>query len=258
MDSRRLTTYIGSMTDGSITVVPSVHFSPRHRRRVRETIRASEPDLVAVELGERRYDRLERSQQGLDLSGMSPPAAVSYQLLRAIQRTVVRLSGLDPETSDMETAVETAAEVGVDVALIDDPIDETVTALASAVGPLTFPRSVARAYTLSPAEQLERLELIGLPFEEIQDGDDVEPLVEHVRDLFPELAEVLVDRRDRSMAERLDSLRREGYDVVAVVGAAHHNGLERELNVLGAGEYGPETAVPIVTPSMDVARIPLD
>ena len=246
------------MTEGSITVVPSVHFSQRHRRRVCETIRASEPDLVAVELGEQRYDRLERSQRGLDLTGMSPPAAVTYQLLRAIQQTVVRLSGLDPETSDMETAIETAVEVGVDVALIDDPIDETVTALASAVDPLTFPRSFARAYTLSPAQQLERLELVGLPFEEVEDGDDVEPLVEHVRYLFPELAEVLVDRRDRSMAERLDSLRREGYDVVAVVGAAHHNGLERELDVLDREPAVLRTDVPIRSPMKSVTRIHID
>ncbi|WP_290819153.1 TraB domain-containing protein [Halovivax sp.] len=240
---------------GSVTIVPSVHFSPSHRRRVRETIRDERPDLVAVELGDRRFDRLDRRTGGPDLNGLTGPAAAAYLTLRTIQRSVVRLYGLDPETTDMETAVETAAELDLDVALIDDPIDETVGALARRVGPMSLPRSFLRAQRLSPSERIARLELLSLPFEDVEHGDDVQPLVEHVRELFPELADVLVDRRDHAMAERLDALRRRGHDVVAIVGAAHHNGIERRLTELADREAAPDRPVPIVTPSMDVTRI---
>lgn len=242
---------------GSVTIVPSVHFSSPHRRRVRETIRGERPDLVAVELGDSRFDRLDRRAGGPDLSEMAGPVAAAYVTLRTIQRSVARLYGLDPESTDMEAAVETAAELDLDVALIDDPIRETVAALASRIGPMTLPRSVLRAQRLGPAERLERLELLSLPFEEVEHGDDVQPLVDHVRDLFPELAEVLVDRRDLAMAERLDALRRRGHDVVAVVGAAHHNGIERHLADLEERESAPEATVPIVTPTTDVTSIPV-
>lgn len=220
------------MTDtGSITVVPSVHFSATHRRRVRETIRSERPDLVAVELGEGRFDRLERAADRSEPfpDGLAPPARAAYRILRTVQRTVVRLYGLDPGTTDMETAIETAAELDLDVALVDEPIEETVSALARAVSPITFPRSFLRAQFMTPQERLEQLELLTLPFDEVEHGDDVQPVVDTVRRLFPELAAVLIDERDRAMAERLHALRTDGYDVVAVVGAAHHNGIERHL-----------------------------
>lgn len=100
---------------GTITFVPSVHFSPTHRRRVRDTIRGEEPDLVAVELDERRFERFERHTR------------------------------LDPGQTDMETAVETAAELDIDLALIDEPITEAIAALSTRVGLETIPKMLTRA-----------------------------------------------------------------------------------------------------------------
>lgn len=245
--------------DGSVTLVPSVHFSETHRRRVRETIRAERPDLVAVELGEHRFERLERSSTASDevLGRLEPPASAAYLALRTIQRTVVRLFGLDTETTDMETAIETAAELDLDVALVDDPIEDTTTALVERIGPATFPRSIIRSQFTTPEERLEQLELLTMPFEDVEHGDDVQPLVDHVRRIFPEFAEVLVDRRDRAMAERLHVLRLEGHDVVAVVGAAHHNGVERILSDLDERDVVPDVDVPVRSPRRDVTPIPI-
>ncbi|RQG98997.1 TraB domain-containing protein [Natrarchaeobius oligotrophus] len=247
---------------GSVTLVPSVHFSPVHRRRVRTAIRDAEPDLVAVELDERRYERMERNARlGFDdLASLPPATACVYAILRTIQRTVVRLYGFDPETTDMEAAVETASELGIDVALIDDPIAETISALVSRVGPATVPRTLLRAQRLDPARQAEQLELLAQPFEEIERGDDVQPAIDQLRHLFPEVAEVMIDRRDRAMARRLHALRRDGYDVVAVVGAGHHNGVRDELARLEDAGNGVDLddPVPIRTPTRSVTRIPIE
>jgi len=122
---------------GTITLVPSVHFSPTHRRRVRAAIREAAPDLVAVELDESRFDRLE-GDTGPDIAELTrelpPPTAAAYSALRALQRSVVRLYGLDPEYTDMEAAIETAAEIETDIALIDEPIDEIMQALPAGSG----------------------------------------------------------------------------------------------------------------------------
>ncbi|ARS90854.1 TraB domain-containing protein [Natrarchaeobaculum aegyptiacum] len=220
---------------GSITFVPSVHFSPVHRRRVRRTIREVDPDVVAVELDARRYDRIERSIDGgaLDLArDLPPPTALTYRLLRTIQRTVVRLFGLDPELTDMEVAIETAAERGHEVALIDDPLEDTVASLTRRVGIDTIPKLLMRASRLGPEEQARALEMTSLPFRDVRSGDDVQPAIDQMRRLLPEVAEVLVDRRDRSMARRLHALRNEGVDVVAVIGAGHHNGIRDHLERL--------------------------
>ncbi|MBZ6495204.1 TraB domain-containing protein [Natrinema longum] len=248
-------------THGTITLVPSVHFSPTHRRRVRETIREAEPDLVAVELDESRFERLERAADPAldDLTRqLPPPAAAASGVLRALQRTIVRSYGLDPEQTDMEAAIETAAERNLDVALVDEPIDEIVSALARRFGPLTIPKTMVRMQSMGPEEYAEQFDLLALPFEEITSGDDVQPAIDHLRRLFPEIAAVVIDRRDRAMARRLHALRREGADVVAVIGAGHHNGIQRRLEELAVHDDEPRPIVPIRSPDRTVTRIPID
>lgn len=253
---------------GSITFVPSVHFSPTHRRRVRRTIREEAPDVVAVELDERRYDRIERDARREALADqLPPPAAMTYELLRTIQRSVVRLYGLDPETTDMEAAIEVAAERDLEVALIDDPFDETIRALSNRVGIDTFPKLLMRAQRLGPEAQANAFEAVAIPFSDIRSGDDVQPAVDQLRLLLPEVAQVLIDRRDRAMARRLHALTEAGHDVVAVVGAGHHNGildhLERLENRAERAEddrRGDVEALTVPTrrPQRNVTKIPID
>ena len=264
-------------TAGTVTLVPSVHFSPAHRRRVRSTIREREPDVVAVELDARRYERLEERDRGnpFDLAGeLPPPTAATVALLRTIQRTIVRLYGLDPGQTDMEAAVETAAELDLEVALIDDPIEETLSALSDRVDPFLLPKLFARAAQMDPERQAKQLELVMQPFEEITSGEDVQPAIEQLRWLLPELTEVLIDRRDRAMADRLHALRREGHDVVAVIGAGHHLGIEERLEELesrdaetaGAADIDfdsdpdsvADPTVPLRSPTRSVTRIPIE
>ncbi|MDF9747468.1 TraB/GumN family protein [Natrinema salsiterrestre] len=246
---------------GTITLVPSVHFSPTHRRRVRETIREAEPDLVAVELDESRFDRLEGNDSA-DLDELTrelpPPMAIAYSMLQTLQRTVVRLYGLDPEQTDMEAAIETAAERDTDVALIDEPIDEIVAALSRRLGPLTIPKTMLRMQSMGPEEYADQIEMLSLPFEEITSGDDVQPAIDHLRRLFPDIAAVMIDRRDRAMAGRLHALRSEGHDVVAVIGAGHHNGVQRRLDDLESRADEKQPSVPIRSTDRTVTRIQIE
>lgn len=245
---------------GSVTIVPSVHFSPTHRRRVRETIRERRPDLVAVELDERRFERLDRSTRvnSADLARALPSATTpTYRALQAIQRTVARLYGLDPEESDMEAAVQTAAELDIEIALIDEPIEEVLSTLSSAVGLETIPKMLIRMQSMGPADQLRQFEAMTLPFRDVTSGDDVQPLVDQMRTLLPEVTETLIDGRDRAMAERLHVLRHEGYDVVAVVGAGHHNGIQAVFDELECQNVEPAVSVPVRTSSRSITDVPI-
>ena len=246
--------------DGKIHFVPSVHFSPVHRRRVRETVAECDPDLVAVELDERRFERLadDIRPTSEELFRKHPPAtAATYSLLRTIQRTVIRLYGLDPDRTDMETAIETAAERDLAVALIDEPIDEIVTALTERVGPETIPKTMVRAQLLGPEDRLNQARMLTMPFGTIESGDDVQPAIETMKRLLPEVTEVMIDRRDRAMARRLARISRAGHDVVAVIGAGHHNGIRRELRTL-EGDDLSDVEVPIREPTRSVTTIPID
>ena len=238
------------MTDrGTVTYTPSVHFSPIHRHRVRETIESVEPDIVAVELGEDRYGRLRGARE-------TAPRTPLGQLLGAIQASVLRLYGLDPEETDMETAIDTAATHELEVALIDEPISETTAGIAENVGVQTLVRLLERAGEFDPETAEPGLATM-TNFEEVRSGDDVQPAVDQLRTLLPEVAEVLLDRRDIAMARRIDAIVRAGHDVVVVIGAAHHNGIMAALERFEEKAPDGEISVPLRRPRPQMVDIPV-
>jgi pheromone shutdown protein TraB len=69
-----------------------------------------------------------------------------------------------------------------------------------------------------------------IDLERLTDGDVVTAMIEEFRRFSPGGAEALIDERDAYIAYRLIALRDAGYDVVAVVGAGHREGIERYLD----------------------------
>jgi pheromone shutdown protein TraB len=65
--------------------------------------------------------------------------------------------------------------------------------------------------------------------ERLTDTDVVSAMMEEFRRFSPGGAEALIDERDAFIAHRLVALRNEGYQVVAVVGAGHREGIEAYL-----------------------------
>jgi pheromone shutdown protein TraB len=76
-----------------------------------------------------------------------------------------------------------------------------------------------------------------LDVDDLTDADVVTALLEEFRRFSPGGAEALIDERDAYIAHHLVGLRERGYDVVAVVGAGHQQGIERYLD-------RPETVPP--------------
>jgi pheromone shutdown protein TraB len=78
--------------------------------------------------------------------------------------------------------------------------------------------------SLGGDEDLEEFDM-----SDLTDGDVVTAMMEEFRRFSPGGAEALIDERDAYIAHRLVALREAGYDVVAVVGAGHREGIERYL-----------------------------
>ena len=74
--------------------------------------------------------------------------------------------------------------------------------------------------------------------ESLTDGDVVTAMMEEFRRFSPGGAEALIDERDAFIAHKLVALREAGYDVVAVVGAGHREGIQEYLDA-------PETLPPM-------------
>jgi len=70
----------------------------------------------------------------------------------------------------------------------------------------------------------------GIDPADLTDTDVVSAMIEEFRYFSPGGAEALIDERDAFIAHRLVALREAGYDVVAVVGAGHREGIEAYLD----------------------------
>ncbi|MGA8710524.1 MAG: TraB/GumN family protein [Thermoplasmata archaeon] len=178
-------------------------------------------DGVAVELDAERAQAL-MSPEGSERGPASGP--LFARLWGVLQRRLGAEIGGGVPGTEMKVAIGFAREKNLPVFLIDDPIratlaslvremsfKERVTLMVSGLVGLVLPsRLVVREldrYTESPTEYTDEL-----------------------RRVSPTIARVLIDDRNEHMADRLASVRREGYGRVAVVlGDAHIEGLRAAL-----------------------------
>jgi len=105
--------------------------------------------------------------------------------------------------------------------------------VAGAVGLVVGVPTAALLIYAAPEEDYDDIDV-----ERLTDTDVVSAMMEEFRHFSPGAAEALIDERDAFIAHRLVALRDAGYDVVAVVGAGHREGIEGYL-------ANPETLPPM-------------
>jgi pheromone shutdown protein TraB len=98
------------------------------------------------------------------------------------------------------------------------------------VGGLLFGLVAAALIGLRGSTQPEAGGMDEMDIEDLTDADVVTVMMEEFRQFSPGGAEALIDERDAYIAHKLVGLRQAGYDVLAVVGAGHREGIERYLD----------------------------
>jgi pheromone shutdown-related protein TraB len=214
---------------GSVRVVGTAHVSAESVDRVRDAVEADQPDVVAVELDEARYRRMKGgTPDDLDrtdlLRGGFALQLLAYWLLSYVQSRLGERFDVEPG-ADMEAAVEAAEASGASVALVDRDIQVTISRFLSR---MTLREKLRLGWHLllgllgfGDAEEFDP--------EEMTDADVVTAIMEEFRQFSPGGAEALIDERDAYIAHHLHALRDQGYEVLAVVGAGHREGVESYL-----------------------------
>jgi len=115
---------------GSVTVVGTAHVSQDSVEEVEETVERERPDVVAVELDESRYRRLQgEAPDDLDakdlIRGQMVFQFIAYWLLSYVQTRLGERFDVTPG-ADMQAAVDTAHRLGLGVALVDRDIQTTI------------------------------------------------------------------------------------------------------------------------------------
>lgn len=230
-----------------IKIVGTGHILERSVEGVREAIFDGRPNIIALELCERRFHVI--ASQGADFYQGKAQKSVSSTLsemvrggsflvflggvLALIQRDIGQKYGLPPG-SDMFAAIQFSKEVGAEISLIDRDIEVTVSRLVN----IPF-REILRMLRPGKEEALIFGDLFGNDLSAILEEENIDKIMGVVRKRLPHLYNTLVDERDRYMALSLHRLQANnpGKGILAVVGAGHKKGILRYVEDIENGKF---------------------
>jgi len=219
--------------EGEVVLVGTSHVSEKSVEEVERVIDEEDPDVVAVELDEKRYKSIKGDGpddiEAKDLiKGNKPFELLVYWLLSYLQTKMGDRFGIEPG-AEMMAAVDAAEEREIPLALVDRDINVTVARLWAKMSFWEKLKFVGALVAGVAGIGVGGREMTEEEMDELVEGDMVETLIEEFRSFSPRGAEALIDERDAYIAANLVELRRRNQKVVAVIGAGHRAGIERYL-----------------------------
>ena len=210
----------------NVFLVGTAHVSEKSIREVEEAIDRYQPDVVAVELDDRRFKALQQPDAEKKdiqikelLKGNNLFVFLLQWLLAYVQRKVGMEAGVKPG-AEMLAAIEVAKRRNMAVALIDRDIGITLNRVWNK---MKFREKFRIAYSLI-------LAMFGFGTEEIDmdkitQEDVVEELLGELKHYAPSMSTVLVEERNAYLAYNLLEIGKTKR-VVAVIGAGHREGIK--------------------------------
>ena len=232
----------------NIILIGTAHISEESVNEVTKAIENYKPDIVAVELCQRRHEAITKKDQWENtpvtklLQSNNAYLMLAQTFLSSIQRRLGKEYGVEPG-SEMIAALNEAKKHNINIALIDRDISITLKRAWKKMGirekfRLTW--EFLKAILGYDEEELEELDL-----KELMNQDMISSMMEEFGKIAPSVSTVLIHERDEYIAQKILNESKKG-TVVAVVGAGHLKGIEhhlkkKSLNVdLEKLEYIPE------------------
>lgn len=215
----------------NIILVGTAHISKESVKEVKIAIEKYKPDVVAVELCQRRYESLTQKDKWDNtpitslLKSNKAYLVLAQTFLSSIQRRLGKEHGVEPG-SEMVAALEEAKKHGLDVELVDRDIAVTLKRAWRKMGIREKIRLAWEFMKVLFGYEEEELEKIDL--EELMKEDVISSLMKEFGEIAPSVSNVLISERDSYIAKKISDIGKDKR-VVAVVGAGHVKGIEKHL-----------------------------
>ncbi len=213
-----------SVEGKEIIIVGTAHVSRNSVELVKKTIEEEAPDAVAVELCEQRYDALVNKKKWDEteihkvIKEGKTYLFLMQLLLANFQRKLGDKVGVKPG-SEMIQAIDLAKEKNITVGLVDRDIKITLRRAFNKIS-LREKLKLVYGFVLGVLEEEEINEEL---IETLKEKDVLTEMMEELGREIPSIKEVLVDERNRYIADKIVGL--EAEKIVAVVGAGHMQGI---------------------------------
>ncbi|MFA8343260.1 MAG: TraB/GumN family protein [Rhodothermaceae bacterium] len=210
--------------DREFYIIGTAHISKKSADLVREIIENEKPDTVCVELDEKRFKALseQKKWESLDLKKLIKEKQLATLLINILlasyQKKMGEKLGVAPGLELLE-AVNVAKENNHPISLCDRDIRIT---LKRAWNSMSFWQKTKFLFSgfggVMDSEEISEEKLA-----EIKQKDALNELMKELGEAMPVLKRVLIDERDKYLAQKIKDS--DGKKIVAVVGAGHVEGL---------------------------------
>jgi len=209
-----------------ILLIGTAHVSRESTELVRQTIQAEKPDTVCVELCESRFQSIRQKDKWCDMNIIKVIKEkktfllLSNLLLTSFQKRIADKLDIKPG-AEMIEAIESADSCGATIHLADRDIRVTLSRTWRVMGLWAKLKIVFQlALSLGNVDEITEEDV-----EKMKQEDMLQSLLSEVEKSLPVLRNILIDERDRYLAQKIKDA--PGNRIIAVVGAGHVPGIKQ-------------------------------
>lgn len=205
-------------------IVGTAHISRHSADLVREVIEKENPDVVCVELDEKRMIALSEKNrwENLDIKNIIRQKQLSTLIVNLVlssyQKKLGEKLGVTPGTELLE-AVQTAKQNNIPIELCDREARITLRRAWHSMNFWQKMKLVAGGF----GGIFEKQELTEEKLAELRSKDVLSEVMDELGKAMPVLKKVIIDERDQYIAQKMKEAK--GNKIVSVVGAGHVNGI---------------------------------
>lgn len=233
-----------NLNDKNIILLGTAHVSKESCDEVRAVIEEKKPDCVAIELDEQRYASLNDSEgwKNLDIIKVLKEKKGFLLLANLVMANFQRKMGANVGVKpgdEMRAGIDTAKSLGIPCEMVDRPIQTT---LSRAWG-MNSGSGKAKLLSALLASAFDKEEISGDEIESLKNKSEMDGMMQELSEYMPGVKKVLIDERDFYLASHIwQAVNKDGRkSVVAVLGAGHLPGVQRNLEEIAAGKKGTGT-----------------
>ncbi len=224
-------------------IVGTAHVSKESTDLVKATIEEEKPDTVCVELCDSRFQSIRHKNRWQDMNIIKVIKEkktfllLSNLLLASFQKRIADKLDIQPG-AEMIQAIDSADAIEANIILADRDIRITLSRIWRVTGLWSKLKIIFQlALSLGNVDEITEQDI-----EKMKQEDMLQSLLSEVEKSLPVLREILIDERDRYLAQKIKMS--PGNKIVAVVGAGHVPGIlkywEEEIDTSALEEIPPK------------------
>jgi len=218
-----------SINDKQIIVLGTAHVSIESAELVTKVISEEKPDTVCVELCQSRYDSITQKEawQNTDIRKVIKEKRafllLSNLLLASFQKRIGKKLGIKPG-EEMINAIKSANDVGAKIFPVDRDIRITLSRIWRIMGFWSKCKLLFQLLlSIGEVDNINQEDI-----EKMKQEDMLQSILSDVGRSLPVIKEILIDERDKYLAQKIKST--PGEKIIAVVGAGHVPGIKTHIN----------------------------